>query len=222
MSTEIYSDHLCQLIEAISHHVIGKRKIYPDVIFTSRLAFGVPVKYSMHPGVNEFIETALDCLMTAIDTKKAKVHGLNLLILDQDEDLVEKYVFQFPRMKFKYKDLKKGVTTAKQKYKAPLDVADVLRNILLRLTSRMDEMPPLENSSNCTFNYSLITNVEGARAIEQRKTNEPWEAKGLQEGEKSDKTLEFLAEKIPIQAAKHNPINLSLHIDMFNRELIKS
>ena len=218
MTTEVLSDHLCQLIEAVSHHVIGKRKIYPDTIFTSRLAFGVPVKYSMHPGVNEFIESALDSLMAAIDAKKAKVHGLNLLILDKDEDLVEKYVFAFPRMKFKYKNLKTGVTTAKQKFKAPLDVADVMRNILIRLTSRMDEMPPLDKAAECTFNYSLITNVEAARAIEHRKPDAPWEATGLKESE----GMEFLAEKIPIQAAKHNAINLALHIDIFNRELMKS
>ena len=215
MSTEIYSDHLCQLLEAASHHIIGKRKIYPDIIFTQRLAFGVPVIHSFHPGVNDFIEQALDSLMHAIDARKAAVLGLDLLIFDKDQDVAEKYVFRFPRTKFKYKD-KRGVFTAKEKFKAPLDVADVLRNILIKLTQRMNDLPPLENAEDCTFNYSMVTNVAGAKAIEGKKPDFPWQAKTYYlDQSDTDQVMEFQAEKIPIQSGKHNPLNISLHIDKF-------
>ena len=62
----------------------------------SRLAFGNPVKKSIHPGVNQFIEESLDGLLTALDARgeSNNVEGIDLLIQDYDGDMVEKYAFR--------------------------------------------------------------------------------------------------------------------------------
>ena len=93
---EIYSNHICQFVEACSHHILCKRGLYPEAIFVSRLAFGNPVKKSIHPGVNQFIEESLDGLLTALDARgeSNNVEGIDLLIQDYDGDMVEKYAFR--------------------------------------------------------------------------------------------------------------------------------
>ena len=105
MIPEIESSQLCQFVEASSHFILSQRGLYPDAIFVSRLAFGVPVKFSIHPEVNKFIENSLDGFLAALDSKsEGETIGIDLVISDYDGDLVEKYAFRFGNLRIKPKE----------------------------------------------------------------------------------------------------------------------
>ena len=156
---EMCSVQLCQYIEAATHFILNKRQLYPEAIFVSRLAFGVPVKTSIHPDVNKYIEESLDCLMSALDSRDSQIVGFDLVVLDQDEDLVEKYAFGFGNIRIK----PKGKNVVADKHLRPVDAApetvQLIRTSLLKLCSRMADLPPLDNNKECTFNFQIHTNI---------------------------------------------------------------
>jgi mitotic spindle assembly checkpoint protein MAD2B len=171
---------ICQFVEAICHHILWKRGIYPDAIFVSRLAFGVTIKASEHRGVNDFIGKALDCFKTALDTPQVKVDGIDLIITDKNcHKILEIYSLKIGKLPTRQlQDL--GEETEDQPVGNIEDHRDesmtlLLRTCLLKITSRLSEIPALDNSmKECSFNFQLHTTTDGAKAISHDNVDTPW------------------------------------------------
>jgi len=212
---EIYSNHICQFIEAASHHILNKRGLYPEVIFVSRLAFGIPVKKSVHPGVNQFIEDSLDGLLTALDSRgDSKVEGIDLIIQDYDGDFVEKYAFRFGHVKIKPKQ--RNVTSDKvyRPVEYSQETQELLRNSLLKLNSRISDLEPIENVKGCSFNFQIYANAQAAKAIQDNQIEVPWQVE-----KSTDHILDIIASNVPVMSAKENSYDFSIHIDLYNKDL---
>ena len=69
---------LTEFLEVAIHVILCERRVYPEAIFTSQRAFGVPVKMSRHPEVNDYISTALRDARPLLDADAVE----NVVLLD--------------------------------------------------------------------------------------------------------------------------------------------
>lgn len=211
---EIAASQLCQFIEVCSHDILSKRGLYPDAIFVPRVVFGWPVKASIHPGVNAFIEDCLDGLLIALQTRESKVSGIDLVIIDFDGDYVEKYAFRFGhQLTIKHKE--KFVLADPELRPVDLDppVQLLLRNSLMRLTTKMNNLKPIENVKGCHFNFHIHTDANTGIKVTQ-DTSVSWEME-----ENSEFIMDFIAQKMPVMSVKDNPYHFTIHVDLFNKDM---
>jgi len=213
---ELYSNQICQFIEACSHHVLCKRGLYPEAIFVSRLAFGIPVKKSIHPGVNKFVEESLDGLLIALDSRgeQNNVEGIDLLVQDYDGDLVEKYAFRFGFVKIKPKPKNPIADKALRPEEYSQETHELLRNSLLKLNARIGDLDPIENVKGCSFNFQIFANELAAKAVQDNYVEVPWQIE-----EATEHILDIIAKNVPVMSAKENAYNFSIHIDLYNKDL---
>lgn len=213
---EIYSNHICQFVEACSHHILCKRGLYPEAIFISRLAFGNPVKKSIHPGVNQFIEESLDGLLTALDARgeSNNVEGIDLLIQDYDGDMVEKYAFRFGTIKIKPKQRNAVADKVLRPVEYSDETQELFRNSLLKLNARIGDLGPIENVKGCSFNYQIFVNERGAKAVTDNHTEIPWQVE-----KSTEHILDIIAQNVPVMSAKENSYNFSIHIGLYNKDM---
>jgi len=212
---EIYSAHICQFVEAASHHILSKRCLYPHGIFVSRLAFGVPIKVSIHPEVNRFIEDSLDGLASALDARNSEVEGIDMLIIDYDGDLVEKYAFKFGCVKIRPKDRNVVADQELRPVNASPETVQLLKTALSKLTLRINDVGPILNAKGCHFNFKIHANEQGAKAVlDNHAESMPWESENC-----SDVILDFIAEHVPVLSVKENDYGFSIHIDSYNKDM---
>lgn len=212
---EMTAAQACQFIEVCSHDILSKRGLYPDAIFVPRMAFGWPVKASIHPGVNAYIEESLDGLLIALQSRESKVIGIDLVIIDFDGDYVEKYAFRFGhQLRIKPKD--KYVLADPELRPVDLDpeIQLLLRNSLMRLTSKMKDLKPIQNVKGCHFNFHIHTDAQTGKKVTESCLSVAWEMQ-----ENSEFIMDFIAQKLPVMSGKDNPYHFSIHVDMFNKEM---
>ena len=136
------------------------------------MAFGNPVKKSIHPGVNKFIEESLDGLLIALDSRgeSSNAEGIDLLIQDYDGDMVEKYAFRFGNIKIRPKERNAVADKVLRPVEYSEETHELLRNSLLKLNARIGDLGPIENVKGCTFNYQIYANELGAKAVTDNHT----------------------------------------------------
>ena len=82
---------LTEFLEVAIHVILCERRVYPEAIFTSQRAFGVPVKMSRHPEVNDYISTALRDARPLLDADA--VENVVVVVADGRGATVERFVF---------------------------------------------------------------------------------------------------------------------------------
>ncbi|KAI7834760.1 hypothetical protein BX661DRAFT_175481 [Kickxella alabastrina] len=50
---------ICGFLEVYIHSILFSRKVYPKTLFEDQFAYGIPVKASRHPGLNQYIINAI-------------------------------------------------------------------------------------------------------------------------------------------------------------------
>ena len=90
-STELLVEFLDVAIQVILY----ERGIYPESIFSSQRAFGVPVKMSRHPEVNDYIRSCLRDATPLIDA--GAVENIVVVIIDGYMRVAERFVFGVSR-----------------------------------------------------------------------------------------------------------------------------
>jgi mitotic spindle assembly checkpoint protein MAD2B len=85
------SDILIDFLEVAVHNVLYVRNIYPESIFVRRKKYGVPVRMSTHPHLNEYVT---ECLKTIRELlKRNEVQKVTVVFFDEDQTPVERFVF---------------------------------------------------------------------------------------------------------------------------------
>ena len=82
---------LTEFLEVAIHVILCERRVYPEAIFTSQRAFGVPVKMSRHPEVNDYISTALRDARPLLDADA--VENVVVVVADGRGATAERFVF---------------------------------------------------------------------------------------------------------------------------------
>ncbi len=214
MRLELCCPQVCQFVEVLTHFILSKRQLYPEAIFVSRLAFGVPVKASIHPGVNKYIEDSLDGLLAALEAKLDGFHGVDVIIYDYDGDLVEKYAVRFGNLRLKPREKTFLADKMLNPNDFPEELCLLLRNSLLRLTARLDDLGPIENVKGCHFKFQIHADRDIVKAVQENQSDVAWEV-----DENNDVILDFIAKKIPVMNPKDNDFAFSLHIDLYDKDL---
>merc|ERR1719219_2951808 len=114
--------------------------------------------------------------MSALESRDSEVAGIDLVVLDQDEDLIEKFAFRFGNIRIQPKEKNVLADQHLMPVQASPETVLLLRTSLLKLSSRITDLPPLENNKECTFNFQIHTNPKGAQAIHENNIDVPWEA----------------------------------------------
>jgi len=175
---EISSNVICQFLEASIHHILWRRGLYPEVIFASRLAFSVPIKASVHPEVNAYISKSLTCFRDILSRPNITVQGIDLLILDDKEEVVEKYIFQMSGLRcipyYIQPEPEIADEALKIVYEIPSSVKDLFRNCLLKLTHRVSELPSLDFAQDHSFNMEIHLSENGEEFLAQNHVDVPW------------------------------------------------
>lgn len=86
-------DLLLEFLEVAFHGILYYRKIYPLEIFERKKIYGVGTWMSQHPEVNEYIDNVLATIKQAILVSQDSIKCINLIFLDNNDDLIEKFVF---------------------------------------------------------------------------------------------------------------------------------
>lgn len=208
---EISSDVICQFLEAAMHHVLWKRCLYPEAIFVSRLAFSVPIKVSIHPDVNSYISKSLTCFRDLLCKSQITVQGIDFVVLDENEEIFEKYIFQMNRI-YCIQNTKKMADEELNLYEIPESVNNIFRNCLLKLTTRLSDLPILENPENCSFNIQIHVSKNGEDYLEQNHIEVPWIKK---ENEILPLILNKVTSTIPV-FKEQDPFELEVYVDLIS------
>ena len=176
---EISSNVICQFLEASIHHILWRRGLYPEVIFASRLAFSVPIKASVHPEVNTYISKSLTCFRDILNRPNITVQGIDLVILDDKEDVVEKYIFQMSRLRCipQYHQRPQSEIADEALNivdEIPSSVRNLFRNCLLKLTHRVSELTSLDFAQEHSFNMEIHLSENGEEFLAQNHVDIPW------------------------------------------------
>lgn len=142
----MHEEQMCAFVEAVVHHVVWSRGLYPDGIFAQRLAFGVPIKASQHPGLNDYIGQSLEAFKACSN----HAQGLDLLVLNKEGIVVETYSF---RMTSEHSEE---------------DIKEELRTCLLKVSSRLSELDPLFCPADHSFSFRIHTSDDGAAIVSDK------------------------------------------------------
>jgi len=120
----------CEFLEVIINQVLFLRDVYPKNIFTDRKRFGIPVKMSSQPWLNNYVTDTLHNLSTVLQNNGADIESVVIVVAEQTRP-VEKYVVEIEKCSFK-KSLRDG-------FHALLETTFV--SFILKLTQAVGELP---------------------------------------------------------------------------------
>ena len=90
----------------------------------------------------------------------------------------------------------------------------LLRNCLLKLTSKLPDLGPIENVKGCKFTFHIHAEVSAAKSVIENHQEVPWEI-----DDNNEMIWDFIAQKIPVMNSKDNDFEFSIHIDKFNKDM---
>jgi len=171
----VSSDVVCQFLEAAIHHVLWKRGLYPEAIFVSRLAFSVPIKTSIHPGVNEYVTKSLKCFRDVLAKPQIEVQGIDLVITNDKGEVIERFAFQFNNIQCFQTDRSEFSQDEElEVYEIPPSVNNIFRGCLLRLINRLTDLPDLLNPKECSYTVQIHLSENGEDYLAQNHIDVPW------------------------------------------------
>ncbi|XP_059094748.1 mitotic spindle assembly checkpoint protein MAD2B-like [Tigriopus californicus] len=147
---------LLEFIECSIHQILFHRGVYPSKIFGSWQKFGVPVMISEHPWVNQFIR---DHLRDWKQLPHSNDGGTWDLLITHGSVVLERYVFDMNV---------EGWLAPQTKDALDMICSGLLdhrfRALLLKLTSAMTNLPPIEPSldrDGLSFTFEWHTSQSG-------------------------------------------------------------
>jgi len=90
--SEQWTAVLQEFLRVVIHAVLYTRNIYPRAIFQSFKNYQIPVQMCTHPGVQSYIDSALDEVKSILDVG-GRVQQIYIRIKDSDNKLLEQFVF---------------------------------------------------------------------------------------------------------------------------------
>ena len=97
-------------------------------------------------------------------------------------------------------------------YEIPESVNNIFRNCLLKLTTRLSDLPILENPENCSFNIKIHVSENGADYLAQNHIEVPWIKK---ENEILPLILNKVTSTIPV-FKEQDPFELEVYVDLIS------
>ncbi|KAJ2577801.1 E3 ubiquitin-protein ligase pub1 [Coemansia sp. RSA 1807] len=122
-------DVICDFLEVYIHAILYYRKVYPQLLFEDRSAYGIPVKSSRHPELNAYILDVVMAIKTEFEKENSPGDVL-IDILDSEGDSIESFVLEL--------SMQSG------DYEPGHDIE--LRSALIRM-STLDPAPDLPNGN---------------------------------------------------------------------------
>ncbi|KAJ2286156.1 MAD2 mitotic arrest deficient-like 2 [Coemansia sp. RSA 2526] len=86
-------DVICDFLEVYIHAILYYRKVYPQLLFEDRSAYGIPVKSSRHPELNAYILDVVMAIKTEFEKENSPGDVL-IDILDSEGDSIESFVLE--------------------------------------------------------------------------------------------------------------------------------
>ncbi|KAJ2588323.1 MAD2 mitotic arrest deficient-like 2, partial [Coemansia sp. RSA 1722] len=94
-------DALCDFLEVYIHSVLYYRSAYPKTLFEDRSAFGILVKCSRHPELNQYILDAVSAVKTEF-AKGDAAGDVMIEIIDEQSQPLESFVLEISTAKGLY------------------------------------------------------------------------------------------------------------------------
>jgi len=91
-----YVELFCEFLEVLIHQVLFLRDLYPKNIFVDRKKFGVPVKMSSHPWVNDYITKTVESVSNALKKPDTDIDSVVIVVAEQARP-VERYLVEMER-----------------------------------------------------------------------------------------------------------------------------
>jgi len=150
-----YVESFCEFLEVLIHQVLFLRDLYPKNIFADRKKFGLPVKMSSHPWVNNYVTRTLDSLVTVLKNKNGGdgVDGVVVVVAEEGTGrVVERFVVELEQYSLRQ------MLGLRDEFLIQLEMTFV--SFLLRLTQSVGDLPPPRADSRWWL--ELSTNQGGA------------------------------------------------------------
>jgi len=94
-AAHVAAETLVEYLEAAVYSTLARRGVYPAEMFESQLLYGVPVRRTRSPALEEYVEEFLEALLPLVRTGAAK--AMCLVITTEEPALValERHTFSF-------------------------------------------------------------------------------------------------------------------------------
>ncbi|KAI9504066.1 DNA-binding protein [Coemansia spiralis] len=86
-------DAICDFLEVYIHAVLHNRSVYPKSLFEDRYAYGIPVKASRHPELNQYIADVLAAIRSEL-LKSSEPGDVMIDIVDGNGSTLEAFVLE--------------------------------------------------------------------------------------------------------------------------------
>lgn len=148
---------LLEFLEVAFHNILFVTDIYPKEIFENRKKYGAPVKYSIHPQVNEYIINCLGVIKELLTN--GSLEKVVLAIISETQVEFQRFVFEVDNIQKSPKE---------DPYLIQLEQS--MRSFCLKLASMKSSLKPTPRNS--TFSVQMHTiestavNLVGNAAME--------------------------------------------------------
>lgn len=148
---------LLEFLEVAFHNILFLTDVYPKEIFENRKKYGAPVKYSVHPQVNEYIINCLGVIKELF--KSGSLQKVVLAIISETQMELQRFVFEVD-------DIQKS--SDEDPYLIKLEQS--MRSFCLKLASMKSSLK--DTPENSTFSIQMHTiestavNLVGNAAME--------------------------------------------------------
>ncbi|XP_015114783.1 mitotic spindle assembly checkpoint protein MAD2B [Diachasma alloeum] len=193
----VSTDILLEYLEVAFHGILYHRKIYPTEIFGRKKIYGAGVWISEHPEVNEYLKNVLEAVREALTADITSIKRLNFIIVDSDDILVEKFVFDLLQIQI-------DATECDPYF---LKTEESLRTVCLKLSMMDSYLKPLPE--DCKFSIELETHEAALVSLSENPKCEdfPWIMRTDDENETSGKTS-----LLPIYTVKTEHLGVQLFV----------
>ncbi|KAJ1947155.1 MAD2 mitotic arrest deficient-like 2, partial [Linderina pennispora] len=87
-------DAVCDFLEVYIHSILHARRLYPDSLFEARFAYGIPVKASRHPELNQYISEVVAAVRTELAKGDDGLGDVMVRIADALDTTLEMFVLE--------------------------------------------------------------------------------------------------------------------------------